>query len=71
MTFKIKIMETIKINVKEILLLKGVRDVDILVNKLTKKDLIILLFFVLDNSARVNDWTDLVNQGIREIKSNK
>ena len=64
-------METISINLKEILLLKGVRDVDVLVNKLTKKDLIILLFFVLDNSARVSDWTDLVNQGIREIKSNK
>ena len=44
-------METIKINLQEILILRGVRDVNILINKLTKKELTLLLFFVLDNAA--------------------
>ena len=59
-------METVKINLQEILILRGVRDVNILINKLSKKELTLLLFFVLDNAAPPKDWSDLVNQGIIE-----
>ena len=64
-------METVNINIKEILLLKGIRDVSLLINKLTKYELTLLVIFVLDNAANPSDWTDLVNQGVREIKNNK
>ena len=68
MEAKKNIIESIKINVTDIILEKSIRDVGILTKKLTKLQLKVLVMLILDNTIDRNNWKQIVEKSLIELK---
>ena len=68
MEAKKNIIESIKINVTDIILEKSIRDVGILTKKLTKLQLKVLVMLILDNTIDRKNWKQIVEKSLIELK---
>ena len=68
MEAKKNIIESIKINVTDIILEKSIRDVGILTKKLTKLQLKVLVMLILDNTLDRKNWKQIVEKSLIELK---
>ena len=62
------IIESIKINITDIILEKSIRDVGILIDKLTKTQLKLLIMLTLDNTTERKNWKLIIEKSLIELK---